>query len=73
MKVTLTKRQLHLIRLWALSCEDMQIPEGTCKVCEFKEECKIIRKILSIEGLEEEIEGLANKILEYRKLSTGTW
>jgi hypothetical protein len=46
MKVDLTRREIHLIKLWWLSCEDMMIPEGTCEACEFKEECEIVRKKL---------------------------
>ena len=46
MKVYLKRRELHLIRLWWLSCEDMMIPEGTCKECELREECEIVRKKL---------------------------
>jgi len=43
MKVDLNRRELHLLKLWWLSCEDMMIPEGTCQICEFKDECLIIR------------------------------
>ena len=43
MKVDLNRRELHLIRLWWLSCEDMMIPEGTCEHCELKAECQIVR------------------------------
>lgn len=46
MKVDLNRRELHLIKLWWLSCEDMMIPEGTCKQCEFGEECMIVRNKL---------------------------
>jgi len=46
MKVDLNRRDLHLIKLWWLSCEDMMIPEGTCEQCEFVEECMIVRKKL---------------------------
>jgi len=45
-KVDFNRRELHLIKLWWLSCEDMMIPEGTCEVCEFKGECSVIRKKL---------------------------
>jgi len=43
MKVDLNRRELQLIRLWWLSCEDMMVPNGTCASCEFKEECEVIR------------------------------
>lgn len=43
MKVDLSRRELHLLKLWWLSCEDMMIPEGTCQMCEFKDECLFIR------------------------------
>lgn len=43
MRVDLNRRELHLLKLWWLSCEDMMIPEGTCQVCEFKDECSVIR------------------------------
>jgi len=46
MKVDLNRRELHLMKLWWLSCEDMMIPEGSCDVCEFREECVVIRKKL---------------------------
>lgn len=46
MKVDFNRRELHLIKLWWLSCEDMMIPEGTCEQCEFKAECLVIRKKL---------------------------
>ena len=46
MKVDLNRRELHLLKLWWLSCEDMMIPEGTCGICEFKDECLVIRKKL---------------------------
>lgn len=46
MKCDLSPRELKLIELWWLSCEDMKIPEGTCTVCEFKEECEVIRQKL---------------------------
>jgi len=40
----LNRRELHLVRLWWLPCEDMQIENGTCNECEFKHECRIIRE-----------------------------
>ena len=43
MKVDLSRRELHLLKLWWLSCEDMMITEGTCQACEFKDECFVIR------------------------------
>jgi len=43
MKVDLNRRELHLLKLWWLSCEDMMITEGTCQLCEFKAECFVIR------------------------------
>jgi len=46
MKVDLNRRELHLVRLWWLSCEDMMIPEGTCQQCELREECEFVRKKL---------------------------
>ncbi len=46
LKVDLNRRELHLMKLWWLSCEDMMIPEGTCGICEFKGECLVIRKKL---------------------------
>jgi len=46
MKLDFNRRELHLIKLWWLSCEDMMIPEGTCGQCEFKDECSVIRKKL---------------------------
>jgi len=46
MKVDPNRRDLHLIKLWWWSCEDMMIPEGTCEQCEFVEECMIVRKKL---------------------------
>jgi len=46
MRVDLNRRELHLIRLWWLSCEDMMIPEGTCEICELREECMVVRKKL---------------------------
>jgi len=46
MKVDLNRRELHLIRLWWLSCEDMMIPEGSCIQCELREECGVVRKKL---------------------------
>jgi hypothetical protein len=46
MKVDLNRRELHLMKLWWLSCEDMMIPEGSCEQCEFKGECGVIRKKL---------------------------
>jgi len=46
MKVDLNRRELQLIRLWWLSCEDMMVPNGTCNACEFKGECEIIRQKL---------------------------
>lgn len=46
MKVDLNRRELHLVRLWWLSCEDMMIPEGTCRQCELREECEFVRKKL---------------------------
>jgi len=45
-KVDFNRRELHLIKLWWLSCEDMMIPEGTCEQCEFRGECLVIRKKL---------------------------
>ena len=44
LKYDLSPRELKLIELWWLSCEDMKIPEGTCTECEFKEECEMIRQ-----------------------------
>jgi hypothetical protein len=44
LKYDLSQRELRLIELWWLSCEDMKIPEGTCTACEFKEECEMIRQ-----------------------------
>jgi hypothetical protein len=46
MKVNLSPRELHLVRLWWLSCEDMMIPNGTCNECKFKDECEDIRQKL---------------------------
>jgi len=46
MKLDLNRRELHLIRLWWLSCEDMMIPEGSCEQCELREECGVVRKKL---------------------------
>ncbi len=46
MRIDLNRREIHLLKLWWLSCEDMMIPEGTCGVCEFKDECLVIRKKL---------------------------
>ena len=46
MQVDLNRRELHLLKLWWLSCEDMMVPEGTCGICEFKDECMVIRKKL---------------------------
>jgi len=46
LKLDLNRRELHLIRLWWLSCEDMMIPEGTCEQCELREECQVVRKKL---------------------------
>ena len=46
MRVDLNRRELHLLKLWWLSCEDMMIPEGTCGICEFKDECMVIRRKL---------------------------
>lgn len=46
MKADFNRRELHLIKLWWLSCEDMMIPEGTCVQCEFKDECLVVRKKL---------------------------
>ncbi len=46
MRVDLNRRELHLIRLWWLSCEDMMIPEGSCNQCELREECLVVRKKL---------------------------
>jgi len=46
MRLDLNRRELHLIRLWWLSCEDMMIPEGTCDQCELREECHVVRKKL---------------------------
>ncbi|HKZ94467.1 MAG TPA: hypothetical protein VJ249_07810 [Candidatus Bathyarchaeia archaeon] len=46
MKIGLNRRELHLLKLWWLSCEDMMIPEGSCTLCEFKDECLVIRKKL---------------------------
>jgi len=43
MKVDLNRRELQLIRLWWLSCEDMMVPNGTCASCEFQDECEIVR------------------------------
>jgi len=41
------KEELKLIELWYLSCQDMQVPEGGCQKCEFKDVCKeLIEKIL---------------------------
>jgi len=45
-KVDLNRRELQLIRLWWLSCEDMMVPNGTCASCEFREECEVIRQKL---------------------------
>ena len=46
MKLDLNRRELQLIKLWWLSCEDMMIPEGTCQQCELKAECEVVRKKL---------------------------
>jgi len=46
MKLDLNRQELHLIKLWWLSCEDMMIPEGTCEKCDLKEECTIVRRKL---------------------------
>lgn len=46
MKVDLNRREIHLVRLWWLSCEDMMIPEGTCTQCELRAECEEVRKKL---------------------------
>jgi len=46
MKIDLNRRELQLIRLWWLSCEDMMVPNGTCVSCEFKDECEVIRQKL---------------------------
>lgn len=46
MKFDLNRRELQLIKLWWLSCEDMMVPNGTCTACEFKDECEIIRQKL---------------------------
>jgi len=46
MKMDFNRRELHLIRLWWLSCEDMMIPEGTCTQCELRDECAVVRRKL---------------------------
>jgi len=46
MKIDLNRRELQLIRLWWLSCEDMMVPNGTCASCEFKDECEVVRQKL---------------------------
>ena len=46
LRVDLNRSELHLLKLWWLSCEDMMIPEGTCQMCEFKDECMVIRRKL---------------------------
>lgn len=46
MKFDLNRRELQLIKLWWLSCEDMMVPNGTCTSCEFKDECEVIRQKL---------------------------
>jgi len=46
MKFDLNRRELQLIKLWWLSCEDMMVPNGTCASCEFKDECEVIRQKL---------------------------
>jgi len=46
MKFDLNRRELQLIKLWWLSCEDMMVPNGTCTSCEFREECEVIRQKL---------------------------
>jgi len=46
MKVDLNRRELQLIRLWWLSCEDMMVPNGTCASCEFRNECEVVRQKL---------------------------
>jgi hypothetical protein len=46
LKCDLNRRELKLIELWWLSCEDMMIPNGTCVACEFKDECEVIRQKL---------------------------
>jgi len=46
MKVDLNRQELHLIKLWWLSCEDMMIPEGSCDKCDLRQECTIVRKKL---------------------------
>lgn len=46
MKFDLNRRELQLVKLWWLSCEDMMVPNGTCSACEFKEECEVIRQKL---------------------------
>ncbi len=51
MKIDLNRRELHLLKLWWLSCEDMMIPEGSCDICEFKDECLVIRtKLYGMNG-----------------------
>jgi len=62
MKVNLNRRELQLIRLWWLSCEDMMVPNGTCVACEFKDECEIIRQKLYGKKLKDVTEQLAQLV-----------
>ena len=36
-------KEKKILELWFLSCEDLQIPNGGCGKCEFRDKCEEIR------------------------------
>jgi len=38
----------HLLELWRLSCEDMQLINGGCDECEMKDVCGSLTKKLAV-------------------------
>lgn len=45
----LSKRDLALLKLWQLSCEDLRVSvDLSCETCPFYEQCKQIREKLDL-------------------------
>jgi len=51
--IELDEYELHLLKLWYLSCEDMQIAQGGCSKCSFAEICSALSLKLGLGELDE--------------------
>jgi len=51
--IELDEYELHLLKLWYLSCEDMQIAQGGCSKCSFAKICSSLNSKLGLGELDE--------------------